>query len=520
MFSVIISGEADIWETDQVMRMEMSRFKEYSGGKEADAVSPEQPETLGLLEKTPALLLYENGTQCKNADAVRYGVVRDIQCNGHYVLFRFEEQSRIPKSNLKDFSSRLGLATYELNRTHWALKEGGIPSGFLEKAEAVARPVVFISYSHTSEVHKRRVEGWAKRLEENRISARIDLLVKLGQDLNSFMESMVSDPAISKVLVFSDKRYAQKADGRSGGVGTEAQILSPEVYAKIDQTKIIPIVCEFEKGKACLPIFLKSRKWLDFSTDDQADANFGELLDDIFERARTLRSNEAAVSVQPKHELVFDMNASPIIADELITNIADDLTYEAQQGVIPPAKAVVRGLKELRDRVASLNAKPSLTADEKRERVSLTKDMQEAEEDERCLQKGLSIIFSRPSLKWTMIEGPSHHVALCLKDFFRYFRVRIEHGTKFDVWGDDFPDLSFGVWLSEEEVESLKKKTGFHDLNAFLFGGHFVCDFEYRTIFGKVYPAIVWGLCRQKGDLSEAELEDLLNPMKWRVGLG
>jgi hypothetical protein len=37
------------------------------------------------------------------------------------------------------------------------------------------------------------------------------------------MEKMVTDPEISKVLIVSDKMYAEKADGRAGGVGTETQ---------------------------------------------------------------------------------------------------------------------------------------------------------------------------------------------------------------------------------------------------------------------------------------------------------
>ena len=41
---------------------------------------------------------------------------------------------------------------------------------------------------------------------------------------------MVSDTEIQKVLIISDKKYADKANGRDGGVGTETQIISAEVY--------------------------------------------------------------------------------------------------------------------------------------------------------------------------------------------------------------------------------------------------------------------------------------------------
>jgi hypothetical protein len=39
MFNVIISGEPKVWETDQLMRMDVTRFKEYSGGPEADKIN-------------------------------------------------------------------------------------------------------------------------------------------------------------------------------------------------------------------------------------------------------------------------------------------------------------------------------------------------------------------------------------------------------------------------------------------------------------------------------------------------
>src|SRR5689334_6448484 len=104
MFSIIISAEADVWETDQVMRMRADRFKEYSGGHEADGISVEKPETLKLLNNTPALILYENGTAGKNADVVRYGLLRDVQFNKRYILFRLEQQATISRERLNTFS--------------------------------------------------------------------------------------------------------------------------------------------------------------------------------------------------------------------------------------------------------------------------------------------------------------------------------------------------------------------------------------------------------------------------------
>ena len=59
MFSLIISNNPTAWETDQLMRMEAARFKEYSDGPEAKKVSINKPRTLKSLERVPALLMYE-----------------------------------------------------------------------------------------------------------------------------------------------------------------------------------------------------------------------------------------------------------------------------------------------------------------------------------------------------------------------------------------------------------------------------------------------------------------------------
>jgi len=59
--------------------------------------------------------------------------------------------------------------------------------------------------------------------------------LKEGQDADKFMEQMVSDPEINKVLLIFDEAYATKANKRKGGVGTEAQIISRKVYEQQDE---------------------------------------------------------------------------------------------------------------------------------------------------------------------------------------------------------------------------------------------------------------------------------------------
>lgn len=141
-------------------------------------------------------------------------------------------------------------------------------------------PKVFVSYSWTNQAHQERVKEWADRLLADGINVVLDLYdLKEGQDKYAFMERMVTDQEVSHVLVISDKSYAEKADARHNGVGTESQIISKGVYDKVEQSKFIPIVCEFiDPDTPCLPVFLKSRIWIDFSNPEAVNSHWERLV--------------------------------------------------------------------------------------------------------------------------------------------------------------------------------------------------------------------------------------------------
>ncbi len=147
-------------------------------------------------------------------------------------------------------------------------------------------PRAFISYSWTSPEHVNRIVAWAERLVGDGVDVVLDKWeLKEGHDKYAFMEQMVTDPSVSKVLIFSDAVYAQKADERKGGVGTESQIISAEIYAKVKQEKFIPIVLEFDsEGKPCVPVFLASRIFVDFSSPEKYHENYEQLLRIIFDK--------------------------------------------------------------------------------------------------------------------------------------------------------------------------------------------------------------------------------------------
>lgn len=93
------------------------------------------------------------------------------------------------------------------------------------------------------------------------------------------MEQMITDPDVKKVLLICDAKYATKADGRSGGVGTESQIISPEIYSKAAQDKFVAVITEVDdKGQPYLPVFYKGRVYIDLSNEERYETQYEELL--------------------------------------------------------------------------------------------------------------------------------------------------------------------------------------------------------------------------------------------------
>ncbi len=147
-------------------------------------------------------------------------------------------------------------------------------------------PKLFISYSWSSIEHEKKVIDLATTLREEGVDVILDKWdLKEGQDAYAFMEKMVTDPEIKKVAIICDRVYADKADGRSGGVGTETQIISREVYENQDQNKFVAIVTEKdEDGKPYVPTYYKGRIYIDLSDTDNYSNNFEQLLRWIYDK--------------------------------------------------------------------------------------------------------------------------------------------------------------------------------------------------------------------------------------------
>jgi TIR domain len=130
---------------------------------------------------------------------------------------------------------------------------------------------VFVSYSHTSPDHEQWVERLGTFLRESGIDARLDIWnLRHGMDLPQFMTNELA--LAERVILISDEKYAEKADGRVGGVGWETMIVQGDIASQPpDSTKYLVIV-RSKDVEAGLPRYLKTKfviHWPEVTSDEK-----------------------------------------------------------------------------------------------------------------------------------------------------------------------------------------------------------------------------------------------------------
>ncbi|WEG33871.1 TIR domain-containing protein [Amygdalobacter indicium] len=148
----------------------------------------------------------------------------------------------------------------------------------------IEHPKIFISYAWGSKEHDEKVIALAANLKGDGVDVIFDKWqLKEGNDTFKFMEKSVLDESITNVLILIDPIYAKKANERAGGVGTETQIISSEVYNKVEQRKFIPIVFERDdEGNVCKPQYLRGLLHFDLSSPDTYDTEYRRMVRTLY----------------------------------------------------------------------------------------------------------------------------------------------------------------------------------------------------------------------------------------------
>lgn len=158
----------------------------------------------------------------------------------------------------------------------------------------IKQPKVFISYSWSSPEHQEWVLDLAKALHQDNIHVVLDKWdLRPGQDSIDFMEQMVKDPTINKIIMIIDNAYTTRADDREGGVGTESTILSKQLYSQKDQNNIVAVIAE---PNAKSPVFYASRIHIDLSNPDTYASNYEDLIRWLYDRYKYERPTTAGTT--------------------------------------------------------------------------------------------------------------------------------------------------------------------------------------------------------------------------------
>ena len=160
--------------------------------------------------------------------------------------------------------------------------------------QPIDSPKVFISYAWESDEYKDRVKSFATELMNAGIEVVLDQWdLRAGNDMNAFMETSVTDESVTNVLILLSPTYESKANGRMGGVGAETQIISPEVYGRVDQTKFLPIVfLRSSDASISKPAYLRSILHFDLSNPNSYNSEYQRLVKTLY-----------GVETSPKPEL-------------------------------------------------------------------------------------------------------------------------------------------------------------------------------------------------------------------------
>lgn len=162
------------------------------------------------------------------------------------------------------------------------------------------KPKVFISYSWSSPEHQEWVLDLAEKLHNDNIDPVIDKWdLREGQSAIDFMESMVVDSTIDKIIMVIDKEYQVKADSRGGGVGTESTILSNVLYGKKSTSNIVAVIAEPGSKP---PVFYSGRIFIDLSSEETYAENYENLIRWIYGKFKHERPKTEGTTPSFIHE--------------------------------------------------------------------------------------------------------------------------------------------------------------------------------------------------------------------------
>jgi hypothetical protein len=222
------------------MRMPLDRFKEFTvAAPWSERISGERPRSLRRLENIPTLLLYESCVGGARGAVVRYGTLRQIRVVEGELVFRLDEQGRFTRGQIEEFADRLDLSAWQFNRTHWSIKEGGLPAALLDQLQV--RYDVVLSFAGEDRPYVERVARSLRRRGVRVFFDGFEEAALWGKDLAEHLD-VIYRRAGTYCVLFISAAYAAKMwtkhERRSAYARALEQAAEYILPARFDETEL------------------------------------------------------------------------------------------------------------------------------------------------------------------------------------------------------------------------------------------------------------------------------------------
>lgn len=138
MYSLFVSGNDDAWDGEPYV-LEMGRcVREYTDAEITEKYGDFTPEQVEAIRRFPCLFAYETG--CRKDP--KFGIVREVTKRQGKVKIEYdlvELDGFITYSDIAGMLFELDISDWEMNRTHWAIKDVNLAKELAAKGVLLPR---------------------------------------------------------------------------------------------------------------------------------------------------------------------------------------------------------------------------------------------------------------------------------------------------------------------------------------------------------------------------------------------
>lgn len=123
MYNFLVTADINAWDLP-AYEFGRDRFCEHTSDEIREQYKSLSASEIEELKSFPALFAYE-----REVGNVRVGYIRNIRERRKTVLIEYEFEKAIPEipfSKIVDLKDKLDIGKWEMNRTHWAVKDGDL----------------------------------------------------------------------------------------------------------------------------------------------------------------------------------------------------------------------------------------------------------------------------------------------------------------------------------------------------------------------------------------------------------